>query len=169
MREGAERLPSDPPLGGARHRDAPSRISPGDTSFDVTEEHMENQRTENAYWALRITLGVIPIAAGLDKFTNLLVDWRIYLSPFFERLLPVSPTAFLHLVGVVEIAVGLAVLTAAAILWRPWFPPVPMWLAATHWEWSAPNPAGPSPWTDSRTAHASPPLIAYPNRPPFPK
>ena len=75
---------------------------------------MENQRTENAYWALRITLGVIPIAAGLDKFTNLLVDWERYLSPLAVRLLPVSPHAFMMLVGVVEIVVGVGVLAGYA-------------------------------------------------------
>jgi uncharacterized membrane protein YphA (DoxX/SURF4 family) len=68
---------------------------------------------ESAYWALRVAFGVVPIVAGLDKFTNLLVDWKMYLSPFFERLLPFSPATFMHLVGVVEIVVGLLVLFAA--------------------------------------------------------
>ncbi len=73
----------------------------------------DDRGVHSAYRALRIAYGVVPIVAGLDKFTNLLVDWRTYLSPFFERLLPMSPTAFMHLVGIVEIVVGLAVLTAA--------------------------------------------------------
>jgi uncharacterized membrane protein YphA (DoxX/SURF4 family) len=73
---------------------------------------MQDKRLHSAYWALRVAYGVVPIVAGLDKFTNLLVDWRTYLSPLFERLLPVSPTTFMHLVGIVEIVVGLAVLTA---------------------------------------------------------
>ena len=75
---------------------------------------MENQRTQNAYWALRIVFGVIPIAAGLDKFTNLLVDWERYLSPLAVRLLPVSPHAFMMLVGVIEIVVGVGVLAGYA-------------------------------------------------------
>ena len=75
---------------------------------------MQNQRTENAYWALRIVLGVIPIVAGLDKFTNLLVDWERYLSPLAVRLLPVSPHAFMMLVGVIEIVVGVGVLAGYA-------------------------------------------------------
>lgn len=65
---------------------------------------------DSAYWPLRVAYGVVPIVAGLDKFTNLLVDWRIYLSPFFARFVPVSPSTFMHLVGVVEIVVGLVVL-----------------------------------------------------------
>jgi uncharacterized membrane protein YphA (DoxX/SURF4 family) len=73
---------------------------------------MQEKGIHSAYWALRVAFGVVPIVAGLDKFANLLVDWRIYMSPFFERLIPMSPTTFMHLVGVVEIVVGLAVLTS---------------------------------------------------------
>ncbi len=78
--------------------------------------HTNDKGIHSAYYALRIAYGVVPIVAGLDKFTNLLVDWRIYLSPVFERLLPMRPTTFMHLVGIVEIVVGLAVLTAATRL-----------------------------------------------------
>jgi len=74
---------------------------------------VNEKRIESAYWALRIAYGVVPIVAGLDKFTNLLVDWKTYLSPVAIRLLPVSPTTFMHLVGVIEIVVGLLVLFAA--------------------------------------------------------
>ena len=75
---------------------------------------MQDHRTESAYWALRITFGVIPIVAGLDKFTNLLTSWEAYLSPFAVRLLPVSPHAFMMAVGVVEIVVGIGVLSGRA-------------------------------------------------------
>jgi uncharacterized membrane protein YphA (DoxX/SURF4 family) len=75
---------------------------------------MDEHRTETAYWALRITFGVIPIVAGLDKFTNLLADWEAYLSPIAARLLPVSPHAFMMAVGIVEIAVGIGVLSGRA-------------------------------------------------------
>jgi uncharacterized membrane protein YphA (DoxX/SURF4 family) len=77
---------------------------------------MTDHRTDSAYWALRVAYGAVPIVAGLDKFTNLLVDWKTYLSPFLARLLPVSPATFLHAVGVVEIGVGLLVLFAATRL-----------------------------------------------------
>jgi uncharacterized membrane protein YphA (DoxX/SURF4 family) len=69
------------------------------------------RRLESAWWALRIGLGVAPVAAGLDKFFNLLADWEGYLSPLLQGLLPVSAVTFMHLVGIVEIAVGLAILT----------------------------------------------------------
>ena len=75
---------------------------------------MQDHRTESAYWALRLTFGVIPIVAGLDKFTNLLADWQGYLSPLAARLLPVSPSTFMMAVGVVEIIVGLGVLSGRA-------------------------------------------------------
>jgi uncharacterized membrane protein YphA (DoxX/SURF4 family) len=75
---------------------------------------MQDHRTDTAYWALRLTFGVVPIVAGLDKFTNLLADWTAYLSPLAVRLLPVSPHGFMMLVGVVEIAVGLGVLLGHA-------------------------------------------------------
>jgi uncharacterized membrane protein YphA (DoxX/SURF4 family) len=75
---------------------------------------MQDHKTETAYWALRLTFGVVPIVAGLDKFTNLLADWTAYLSPLAVRLLPVSPHAFMMLVGVVEIVVGIGVLVGHA-------------------------------------------------------
>ncbi|PYS28916.1 MAG: hypothetical protein DMG11_10785 [Acidobacteria bacterium] len=77
-----------------------------------------------AFWALRVAFGFGPLIAGLDKFTNVLVNWQKYLSPAAERMLPVSATTFMHFVGVVEIAVGLAILFGAtrsfgyiAMLW----------------------------------------------------
>jgi uncharacterized membrane protein YphA (DoxX/SURF4 family) len=71
---------------------------------------MNDKRLDLPYWALRIGLGIVPIVAGIDKFTNLLVQWQVYLSPLAVRLLPISPAAFMHAAGVVEIAVGLAIL-----------------------------------------------------------
>ena len=68
-------------------------------------------RLDSAWWALRIGLGAGPFLAGLDKFFNLLADWQVYLSPLAERLLPVSGTTFMHIVGVIEMIVGLAILT----------------------------------------------------------
>ena len=50
--------------------------------------------------------------AGLDKFFNLLTDWGMYLSPTVATLLPVSPSAAMAVVGIVEVCVGLAILTA---------------------------------------------------------
>jgi len=72
---------------------------------------LDDSRLNSAWWALKIGLGVGPFLAGLDKFFNLLANWQMYLSPTFERLLPMSGTTFMHIVGVIEMVVGLAVLT----------------------------------------------------------
>src|SRR6516164_7985823 len=77
-----------------------------------------------AYWALRVAFGVGPLLAGLDKFTNILVNWEKYLSPAAARVMPISATTFMHAVGAIEIIVGLAILFGAtrvfgyiAMLW----------------------------------------------------
>ena len=71
-----------------------------------------HKNLESAWWALRIGLGLVAFLAGLDKFFNILTDWSQYVSPFTERLLPISVGAFLGIVGVIEMLVGIAVLTA---------------------------------------------------------
>jgi hypothetical protein len=65
---------------------------------------------DSAWWALRIGLGLGPFLAGLDKFFNVLADWGMYLSPSIETLLPMSAGAFMRVVGVIEMAVGLGIL-----------------------------------------------------------
>lgn len=66
---------------------------------------------DSVYRPLWLTYGLVPLLAGLDKFFGLLADWSAYLSPLVAGLLPVSPDAFLAFVGVVEMAVGVLVLT----------------------------------------------------------
>jgi hypothetical protein len=68
-------------------------------------------RLETAWWALRIGLGLGPLLAGLDKYFNLLTNWPMYLSPLATRVLPFSAATFMHVVGVIEMAVGIAILT----------------------------------------------------------
>lgn len=70
-----------------------------------------DSRLERAWWILRIGLGLAPFLAGLDKFFNLLANWPAYLSPLALRVLPFSGQTFMHIVGVIEMAVGLAILT----------------------------------------------------------
>lgn len=59
---------------------------------------------------LKITYGVVPIVAGLDKFTNLLTDWSAYLSPAMKAMLPVDALLFMKIVGIIEIIAGIIVL-----------------------------------------------------------
>jgi hypothetical protein len=70
-----------------------------------------DSRLDGAWWALRIGLGVGPFLAGLDKYLNLLTDWTMYTSPLVLKLLPFSGRTFMHIVGVTEMIVGLAILT----------------------------------------------------------
>jgi uncharacterized membrane protein YphA (DoxX/SURF4 family) len=65
-----------------------------------------------AWLSLRIGLGLMALLAGLDKFFNLLTDWTMYASPLAERALPVPPEILMPAVGLVEAAVGIAILTA---------------------------------------------------------
>ena len=66
---------------------------------------------ESLYRPQWLTYGLVPLLAGLDKLLNLLTDWPKYLSPAIANLLPVSPETFMHAVGIIEIVVGLLVLT----------------------------------------------------------
>src|SRR4030095_11507889 len=70
-----------------------------------------DRRVESARQALRVVFGVVPFLAGLDKFFNLLADWPKYLSPAAAGVLPVSGQTFMHVAGVVEMVVGVAILT----------------------------------------------------------
>ena len=69
-------------------------------------------RLDTPYLALRFGIGLTAALAGADKFFNLLTDWGMYLSPAAAAVLPVSPSAAMAVVGVVEMCVGLAILTA---------------------------------------------------------
>jgi len=71
---------------------------------------------ESARQALKVAFGVVPFLAGLDKFFNLLADWPKYLSPAAEAILPVSAPTFMHFAGVVEMVVGLAILTRWTVI-----------------------------------------------------
>jgi len=60
---------------------------------------------------LRLTYGLIPLVAGLDKFFNVLTTWEQYISPRIAQFLPFSTSAFMHIAGIIEIAAGIVVLS----------------------------------------------------------
>ena len=64
---------------------------------------------------LKFTYGLIPIVAGADKFTNLLVDWAKYLHPSLASMLPFKASFFMMIVGIIEIVAGIIVLTKPVI------------------------------------------------------
>lgn len=60
---------------------------------------------------LKYTFGIVPIVAGLDKFTDILTNWDLYLHPALAESLPFSAHAFMMVVGIIEIIAGIIVLT----------------------------------------------------------
>jgi len=75
-----------------------------------------DNRLNAGWWALRIGLGVGPIITGIDKYFDKLADWGMYLSPLATKVVPISATNFMHVIGVVEILAGLVVLSR----WTKW-------------------------------------------------
>jgi uncharacterized membrane protein YphA (DoxX/SURF4 family) len=62
-----------------------------------------------AFSLLRLAFTVAPIAFGLDKFFNVLVDWPNYLAPWINDIAPGSGQQFMYVVGAVEIVAGISV------------------------------------------------------------
>src|SRR5688500_10973445 len=62
-----------------------------------------------AYQILHLGFIVAPIAAGLDKFFHLLVNWDQYLPPFVNNLTGGHGHELMLAVGVIEIAAGIGV------------------------------------------------------------
>ena len=90
-----------------------NRFAPAN-SILLEAAHMNkgfDSRLDQGWWVLRIGLGVGPFLAGLDKYFNLLTNWPGYISPLALKILPFSGQTFMHIVGVVEMIVGLAILT----------------------------------------------------------
>jgi hypothetical protein len=86
--------------------DAPGHvISIGATSVPGSLDRYARQ----AYRLLHIAFITAPIAAGIDKFLNLMVNWEQYLAPVIASNLPIEPSMFMMIVGVIEIAAGLLV------------------------------------------------------------
>jgi uncharacterized membrane protein YphA (DoxX/SURF4 family) len=87
-------------------------IAPAAGREDRLSAIRARMRTDPAYQGfvlLRIGFTVAPIVFGLDKFFNVLVDWEKYLAPWVNRIIPGTGSDFMYLVGVVEIAAGIAV------------------------------------------------------------
>ena len=78
-------------------------VAPG-----VTPHRLDNPAFQ-AFTLLRIGFTVAPILFGLDKFLDWLVDWRIYLAPEINDLVPRNPHQALLAVGVIEIVAGIVV------------------------------------------------------------
>ncbi len=87
-------------------------VTIGHGSVVSTGQPTHAKRSDPAYQAyavLRTAFVVAPIVFGIDKFTNVLVQWDMYLAPVLSRPLPVTPHEAMYAVGVVEVVAGLVV------------------------------------------------------------
>ena len=62
-----------------------------------------------AFALMRLAFTVAPIAFGLDKFFNVMVDWPNYLAPWINDIAPGTGQEFMYFVGVTEILAGVIV------------------------------------------------------------
>ena len=62
-----------------------------------------------AFTLMRLAFTVAPIAFGLDKFFNVMVDWPVYLAPWINDIAPGSGQDFMYFVGATEIIAGVLV------------------------------------------------------------
>ena len=74
-----------------------------------------NKSIKPTFTLLKLTFGIVPIVAGLDKFTNLLTHWENYIHPGIAGMMPFAPHTFMMIVGVIEIIAGIIVLARPAI------------------------------------------------------
>jgi hypothetical protein len=72
---------------------------------------MTNSHINQTWWSLRLTYGLVAFLAGLDKFFHVLTNWDMYLAPAIAGLLPLSSSVLMESVGIIEMAVGLLILT----------------------------------------------------------
>lgn len=70
---------------------------------------------QKIYTILKYVFVVVPIVAGLDKFTNILTDWSQYVNPILTQTIPMNSDSFMMIVGIIEIAAGLLVLLKTKI------------------------------------------------------
>lgn len=69
----------------------------------------------DAFRLLRVVFTIAPIVFGLDKFTDVLTHWELYLAPQINDLVPGSAHQAMLIVGIVEIAAGVLVATMPRI------------------------------------------------------
>jgi uncharacterized membrane protein YphA (DoxX/SURF4 family) len=82
--------------------------SPNGGSVDVARADWRDPRYQ-AFALMRLAFTVAPIAFGLDKFFNVMVDWPTYLAPWINDIAPGTGQEFMYFVGVTEIIAGIAV------------------------------------------------------------
>lgn len=94
------------------------RRNPGTDTVPVQEpgkNNFERNELRPVFTLLKLTFGIVPIVAGLDKFADLLTNWDKYLHPGLASMLPFAPHTFMMIVGVIEIIAGIIVLARPKI------------------------------------------------------
>jgi uncharacterized membrane protein YphA (DoxX/SURF4 family) len=74
-----------------------------------TAPRLRSEPAYQAFMLLRLAFTVAPIAFGLDKFFDVMVDWTRYLAPWINDIVPGSAHDAMYLVGAIEIVAGLTV------------------------------------------------------------
>jgi uncharacterized membrane protein YphA (DoxX/SURF4 family) len=88
----------------SRERPAPASANgAGAVAVDLRDARYQ------AFALLRAAFTVAPIAFGLDKFFNVMVDWPTYLAPWINDIVPGSGQDFMYVVGAIEILAGVIV------------------------------------------------------------
>ena len=81
-------------------------------NLPTTRERVHDRAGDPAYQGFALLwLGftVAPILFGLDKFFDWMVDWRTYLAPEINDLIPGNAHQAMLIVGAIEIVAGLVV------------------------------------------------------------
>lgn len=78
---------------------------------EMSSSPVSSVNVKTAQTLLKMVYSAVPIIMGLDKFTNILVDWSIYTKPVFDAWVPMVPDYAIYVIGFIEIAAGLLVLT----------------------------------------------------------
>src|SRR3954463_379546 len=100
---------------------------------ELTNPGTGTESLVSSVWlTLKIVFGVVPIVAGFDKFFNLLVVWEKYLARPFASMVPMSPSGFMHLVGVIEIVAGIGVLFTPWTRLFAWIVSIWLWCIAIN-------------------------------------
>ena len=83
-------------------------VSHAATPAATTSPQLSNPAYQ-AFMLLRTGFTVAPILFGLDKFFDWMVDWRTYLAPEINDLIPGNAHQAMLIVGAVEILAGVVV------------------------------------------------------------
>jgi uncharacterized membrane protein YphA (DoxX/SURF4 family) len=79
------------------------------SGLDRAVDRLRHDSSYQAFTLLRVGFAIAPILFGIDKFFNVMVNWERYLAPWIHHLSPLSAVHTMRLVGVIEIAAGIAV------------------------------------------------------------